>query len=341
MSAESVGRYLSSKLGPVTVIRMERTFPGHSRMTWVIDTLEQGGLVLRVDHPGGPLVPIPMEVEFGVYERLWGTNVPVAEPLFFARDQDFAEGRAHMVRRLVDGSSKVEGLTGSPEDDRELRREVCYEMAEKLAAVHTLDWAGAGLGEILFVPSSPQSALHEEVDHWRGLWLGSRSGPFPLLLEATYWLQEHIPEATTRLTLTKGNNGIGEEIWKGRRIVALSDWELAAIADPTLDWAFSQGLLALHDSADTLSHYSECSGIAVVPDLLAWATVWIRVKSSMTLNGGLAAFLDGSDNRLSRPALGIGHIKRTEHWLAGNLDRNVTEVGMEILAKTRSSYLEG
>jgi aminoglycoside phosphotransferase (APT) family kinase protein len=320
---------------------MERTFPGHSRMTWVLDTMEQGGLVLRVDHPGGPLVPIPMEVEYAVYERLWGTAVPVAEPLFFAKGEDFVEGRAHMVRRLVEGSSQVEGLTGSPDDDPDLRRDVCYEMAEKLAVVHTLDWAAAGLKDVVFVPSSPETALHEEVDHWRSLWLWSRSGPFPLLLEATYWLQEHIPEAPARLALTKGNNGIGEEIWNGRRIVAFSDWELAAIGEPALDWAFSQGVLALHDPADTLRHYEEHSGFAVDPDLLAWATVWIRVKSSMTLNGGLAAFIDGTDNRLSRPALGIGHIKRTERWLAAALDRDVTDVGMEILAKTRSSYLGG
>ena len=58
------------------------------------------------------------------------------------------------------------------------------------------------------------------------------------------------------LSLLKGNNGIGEEIWPDGRIVALSDWELATIGDPALDWAFSQGLLTLHDVDDTLDHYA-------------------------------------------------------------------------------------
>ncbi len=343
MNSDDLGElstYLSSRLGPTTVTAAKQAFPGHSRITWVLETVERGGLVLRVDHPGGPLVPLPLAVEYAVYDKLWGTAVPVAEPLFYAEDASFADGRAHMVRRLVVGSPKVPGLTGLASDDSGLRRAVCYEMAEKLATVHTLDWAAVGLGEVLFVPSSPSTALSEEVERWRELWLGSRSGVFPMLLEATYWLQESIPDVKTRLCLTKGNNGVGEEIWRDGRIVALSDWELASVGDPSLDWAFSQGLLALHDPTDTLAHYEAHAGFAIPPELLAWSMVWIQVKASMTTNGGLAAFLSGADNRMVRPALGLGHIKRTEAWLSSALGRDVTEVGLELLANVRSSYLE-
>ena len=56
-----------------------------------------------------------------------------------------------------------------------------------------------------------------------------------MLTEATYWLEEGIPPARTRLGLLKGNNGIGEEIWRDGRIVAMSDWELATIGDPSFD----------------------------------------------------------------------------------------------------------
>ena len=119
------------------------------------------------------------------------------------------------------------------------------------------------------------------------------------------------PAGSDRLGLLKGNNGIGEEIWKDGRIVALSDWELAAIGDPSLDWAFSQGLLTLHDMEDTLDHYAGHSGFAIDRELLAWAAVWIRVKASMSTNSGLAGFLDGRDNRL---LAGTGHriVKPTE-----------------------------
>ena len=162
-----------------------------------------------------------------------------------------------------------------------------------------------------------------------------------MLTEATYWLEESIPDTPTRLCLLKGNNGIGEEIWNGGKIVALSDWELAAIGDPSFDWAFSQGLLTLHDMDDTLDHYVQHAGFAIAPDLLEWATVWIRVKASMTTNGGLTGFVDGRDDRMVRPALGVSIVKRTEHWIAQVLDRDVADVGREFLGSMRSAYLEG
>ena len=297
---------------------------------------------MRVDHPGGPLVPVPMRVEFEVYERLWRSPIPVAEPLWYAEGVEFAGGLPHMVRRLVDGSGRVEGLTDSAGGAAaaDVRRAVCYEMAEKLAMVHTLDWRAYGFDEVLFTPSGADTALRDELRHWRDLWGGYRTDPFPMITEAMYWLEEELPPPGDALSLLKGNNGIGEEIWKEGRIVALSDWELAAIGDPALDWAFSQGLLSLHDLDDTLAHYARSAGFAIDRRRLAWSTVWIRLKASMTTNGGLAGFLDGRDRRLVRPALGMGIVKTTEQWLAKSLGGDVEELGNQFLAHQRSPYLE-
>ncbi len=341
MNAPELQAYLSARLGGQVEIRsLHRSFPGHSRETWIVDTVAHGGLVMRVDHPGGPLVPIPMHVEYEVYRRLWPTAIPVAEPLWYAEGEAFADGRAHMVRRLVDGSPTVPDLAEPGPIGNLRRRAVCFEMAERLAELHTLDWATHGFGDVLFVPASPETAFTDEVRHWRQLTALTRTDPFPMLTEATYWLEEQIPPGPARLALLKGNNGLGEEIWRDGRIVALSDWELAAIGDPALDWAFSQGLLALHDADETLAHYAEHAGFAVDRRRLAWATVWTRVKASFTTNGGLAGFLDGRDNRLVRPALGIGVAKATERWLAGALGKDVEALGHELLAAQRSPYVE-
>jgi len=341
VDVDALQAYMSSHLGPLQVTAAHRTFPGHSRETWIVRTAEHGGFVMRVDHPGGPLVPVPLRVEYEVYERLWRSPVPVAEPLWYAEGVDFAGGLPHMVRRLVDGSPRVEGLSDSTGGAAaaEVRRAVCYEMAEKLALVHTLDWRAHGFGEVLFTPASAGSALRDELRHWRATWAAHRTDPFPMLTEAMYWMEEQLPPGGEVLSLLKGNNGLGEEIWVDGRIVALSDWELAAIGDPALDWAFSQGLLALHDLDDTLAHYAAAAGFAIDRRRLAWATVWIRIKASMTTNGGLAGFLDGRDDRLVRPALGIGVVKTTEQWLASALGSDVEALGNDMLARQRSPYL--
>jgi aminoglycoside phosphotransferase (APT) family kinase protein len=212
-------------------------------------------------------------------------------------------------------------------------------MAEQLAAVHTLDWRSYGFDEVLFTPSDPGRALSEEIHHWRALWAESRTDPFPMITEATYWLEEQLPPGGERLSLLKGNNGVGEEIWKDGRIVALSDWELASIGEPALDWAFSQGLLALHDLDDTLAHYAEHAGFEIDRRRLAWSVVWIRIKASMTTNGGLRGFLDGRDNRVVRPALGLGVVTSTERWLASALGDDVEALGHRMLASQRSAYI--
>jgi aminoglycoside phosphotransferase (APT) family kinase protein len=331
--------YLCERVAPMRVRRVHRSFPGHSRETLIVETDEGDGYVVRLDHPGGPLVPIPLEVEYEVYARLWPSPVPVAEPLFYAEGGAFADGRPHMVRRLVDGSPTVPGLTDGGVTGAELRHDVAFEVAEKLALVHTLDWHRWHLDEVLDVPPEGADPLRHDLRVWREIFAATRSDPFPLLTEGLYWLEEGLPAAEHRRTLLKGNNGLGEEIWRDGRIVALSDWELASIGDPAMDWAFSQGLLALHDADDTLAHYAEVAGHAIDPDRLAWATVWIRVKASMTTNLGVTCYVDRHDSRSVLPVLGMGLVKRTERWLAESLGGDPVELGRELIASQRSPYV--
>lgn len=339
LGRDEVEAYLSSHLGPVQVADMHRTYPGHSRETLVVRTVDHGGFIVRVDHRGGPLVPVPLRTEYEVYRRLWTSPIPVAEPLWYAQDVDFAGGAPHMVRRLVAGSAHVPGLMHPGLEGATLRRQVAHEVAEKLALVHTLDWRAHGLHEVLDEPVSADDALGDDIRTWRDLFAGTRSDPFPVLTEALYWLEEQRPAGTGRVCLTKGNNGVGEEIFVDGRIVALSDWELAALGDPVLDWAFSQGLLALHDLDDTLTHYAAHAGFAIDRGALAWSTVWIRVKASITTNLGVTAYVDRGDHRSVLPALGMGLVRSTEAWLAGALGGDVVAIGEQMLAAMRSPYV--
>ena len=142
-----------------------------------------------------------------------------------------------------------------------------------------------------------------------------------MLTEATYWLEEQIPAIEPRMALLQGNNGFGEEMWRDGRILALSDGELAQVGDPALDWSFSQGLLRLHDQNDTLNHCAEASGFVIVPEVLGWATVWIRVKAPGTTNGGLRPGIDGIDTRAARASLGMSVVRSIEAWVASALGR--------------------
>src|SRR5271154_5816038 len=100
---QSLPDYLGRELGaPVKIIECKQSFPGASRETWLIRAEVAGraeGFALRIDPPFHAMaVPFSLKREYEVYARLYGTEVPVAEPLWYAENVAFGQGRPHMVR---------------------------------------------------------------------------------------------------------------------------------------------------------------------------------------------------------------------------------------------------
>ena len=140
----------------------------------------------------------------------------------------------------------------------------------------------------------------------------------------------------SRISLLKGNNGIDEELWRDGRIVAMADWELAALGDPASDWAFSQGILQLTDPEVTLRAYAAKAGFAIAPRNLAWYQVWTTVKVIITARCGLTGVLNGSDPRPSLAAFGLGTGDRCLH-VAGTFlgDRKSTRLNSSHVSESR------
>jgi aminoglycoside phosphotransferase (APT) family kinase protein len=346
ITGPEAARYFTARLGsPVVVRSLKQTFPGLSRETWLVDATVAGeprGFVLRVDPPWGGGTPVSLRHEWEVYERLWRSPIPVAEPLWYEQGVEFAQGRAHMVRQLVAGSTTVPGLVDNSPSGADLRRRVVRAHVEKLAELHRLDWAGYGFDSFMAVPETPAEALRLEFDHWRRLWLDGRTEPYPMITEALFWLEEHIPRDTPFVSLVKGNNGVGEEIFQGGRIVAMSDWELASLGDGALDLGFSQGTLSLAGFGDAVRYYGECVGHEVSPQRLAFAMFWIMFKIIVCLNTCfLRGFIAGRDPRLASPAFGLLSVRQYERRLAASIGKDpvsaLADLGIE---GDRSTYAE-
>jgi hypothetical protein len=138
--------------------------------------------------------------------------------------------------------------------------------------------------------------------------------------------------------LCKGQNGIGEEIWRDDRIVALCDWELAHLGDPCHDL----GPVAGHVEASrprrrdcTLMSRLRASNLPA--ENVAFFLVWNAFKSLLTLNNGLRSFLDGQNTRLPRATLGFGKVKVYEHLLGAILDMDLEEASEFIPQRTAKS----
>lgn len=347
MDSGRLGAYLAERLGePVRIEQLSQTFPGLSRETWIVRG-QRGrapatvplALVVRCDTPGGPFPPIPLEFEYRVYARLAATPIPVAKVLWFDGAAEPAEGRALMVRELVEGQTLLVGLNDPTPDAAARRQRVACEHMDKLAQLHRLDWRSHGFGEFMTAPASAEEAPRLELVTWWRIWEGIRTEPFPVVTAALHWFADHLPERAASVSLCKGQNGIGEEVWRDDRIVALCDWELANIGDPCQDLALSQGMLKLWDRDRAIEYYERVSGTSLPRDNIDYYIVWNAFKSMLALNNGLNGFLDGRYRRLARATLGFGKVKLYEQLLGSIIRMNVHDAAAFILRGQPSPYL--
>jgi aminoglycoside phosphotransferase (APT) family kinase protein len=243
-SAEWFSAYLASRLGrSVEVTQFEKFTRGTSRQTWFAAWRDGQGepveVVLRTDHPAGAGDPTSLDQEFAVYERLGKTDIPHARVLWFESDAAQAP-RPFYLREKVAGSWQVLNYTRQNAVGAEARLAAAQEHMRALAVVHDADWQAAGFGDLLGAPADAGDAaahyVRLQLDRLRQF----GGEPQPLLLEVAEFLLAHAPPAA-RISLCKGTNGLGEEVFQGGRIVAMSDWEEVIVGDPASDLAMVQG----------------------------------------------------------------------------------------------------
>lgn len=243
-SAEWLSAYLASRLErPVEVTQFEKFTRGTSRQTWFAawrDSLgETAEVVLRTDHPAGAGDPTSLDQEFAVYERLGKTDIPHARALWFESDTANAP-RPFYLREKVAGSWQVPLYTQQDAAGADARLAAAQEHMRALARVHDADWQTAGFGELLGSPADAGDAAAHYIRLQLDRLEQFGGEPQPLLREVAEFLLANAPPAN-RVSLCKGTNGLGEEVFREGRIVAMSDWEEVIVGDPASDLAMVQG----------------------------------------------------------------------------------------------------
>lgn len=274
-SPNHLQHYLRHKFGEAVEIRdVERFSRGTSRQTWFVEirrrsAAENETLVFRADLAAGSIEPTSLAQEHFVYERLGHTDVPVAKVLFWEEDPVWTDTPFY-VRNKVEGSWNIPGfLNPNPKYD-ELRIAISKEHISKLAIVHKVDWAGLGFDRWLSAPRDEADCAHHYIRTAMQQFEEVRGSGMPVMLEVAEWLHDTAPLAP-RVSLCKGTNGFGEEVFRERELVAMSDWEEASIGDPAADFAFMQYLAPelerdgkkIWGMEQALAFYRSVSGIDV------------------------------------------------------------------------------
>jgi aminoglycoside phosphotransferase (APT) family kinase protein len=313
LSADLIETYLAHKLGqPVKVEKIEAFPRGISRETWFIDASHDGRsekFVVRRDPDGNSIGVKPLRFEYDVYARLQGSGVPVAEVLGWEEDNEWAQdGRPFYLRRQVEGTWDIPNYENPDPSFNKLRLEIGREHVRKLAIVHSCDWRELGFHEILPVPPSESECAGVAVERMFTDLKRLQFSPLPIIYEVKEWLLDNAPRAH-RISLCKGTNGLGEEVFRDGVIVAMSDWEQAALGDGASDFArmqeFSQDVFIDGEQvwgiSQALEYYEELTGIVIPLSSVQYYRVLAMVENAITLHNGARPIAERS-NLSVRPA---------------------------------------
>jgi aminoglycoside phosphotransferase (APT) family kinase protein len=238
---EALAEFLAAKLPAAesVSVRHAGSLPaGASNITVAIDAcINCEGtevvlpLILRPERQDGILGPYDIGRQYRIMRALGPTAVPVPAVAWHEPSGAVLGVPFFLMGRLTGVRTPPLFWYGSSP--------LVHSAATALAAIHAVDWRAAGLGELL--PESARTPLEAELAGWDERARHSGSGRDPALASLREYLLAHEPR-DARFSLTHGDTNAGNYLFRGERVAAVVDWELAAIGDPRSDLGFYAAL---------------------------------------------------------------------------------------------------
>lgn len=215
--------------------------------TWTRDGQRvERGFAVRVAPTGYALMPdADFRLQYRMMEILGEhTDVPVPAVHWFEDDPE-PLGAPFFVMERVEGRVPTDDppyhtggwvFEASPEE----RERMWWAGIDTIADIHRLDWRELGLG-FLDRPEYGEPGLDQKLGYYRS-WLDwvEQDEPVPLARRALRWLEDNRPADPGPLVLSWGDSRIGNIIFdEEMRPAAVVDWEMAALAPPTMDLAWT------------------------------------------------------------------------------------------------------
>ena len=267
----------------VQVVQISGAPSGFSNETWLVDLeWREAGLecrrrvVLRRQPQGKAFFSnYDLSLQFKIMRALHAAGIPVPEVLAYEGDPAVL-GAPFFVMEFVEGNvatGRRPGFHGHGlffDASIEDRRKMWFGAVEAMANVHALDWRGLGVADVLGNPGNTREAVSLQLAEVRG-WYSevAELGPFPTLDRGFAWLRDH-PVEFSNSSLLWGDARPGNIIYRGTRVAAVIDWEMAGIGPAEFDLAYF--LLADEVTAE-LNGVSRLPGL---PDRAETIAAWER-----------------------------------------------------------------
>lgn len=227
-------RYLVNALpgfaGPIT----PRQFKGgQSNPTFLIET--PGARYVLRKKPPGKLLPSAhmIEREYAAISALGAQGYPVARPRLLCEYANII-GTAFYVMDFVEG--RIFRNPALPGMEPAARAAIYDAMNAGLAQLHGFDPAAIGLGDWV----RPGGYYERQLARWTQQYQASKTDDLSAMERLIAWLGEHLPTHEAA-RIAHGDFRIENMIFHPTepRLLAVLDWELAAVGDPLADLAYN------------------------------------------------------------------------------------------------------
>jgi aminoglycoside phosphotransferase (APT) family kinase protein len=297
---------------------LDRVEFGHSAEMMVLTVVTRHGneqqrrdVVLRLrPRPPALLEPYDLDRQFDILRRLENTPVRAPRALWLEGSGDVLGLPFFVMERVAGNVYEMQAPQGPDVTAQDIRR-MCEDMADQLAAVHTVDVRVTGLNTL----GDGCGHLRRELDHWADEMHRVQRGTLPALERLLRALRDAKPRQCPRITLVHGDAKPGNFAFVGDQVSAIFDWEMTGMGDPLTDigwmellWMQPVGLTS-HPEAPSIDEfigrYQRASGIRV--ENRPWYRALNAFKMAVICLVGAMLFDDGvtDDERFVLNASGI------------------------------------
>ena len=199
---------------------------GRSNVTYLVERAGATFVLRRPPRPPYPPSAHDVVREARVLRALEGhARVPKVHAIC---DSDSVIGAPFYVMEFIEGHVITDevpaGLDG---------RAVAESLVDALVELHALDWRKAGLGDL----GRTGSYLERQLRRFHGLWEQNKTREIPAVASVFEWLSGNVPDSAAP-TLVHGDYRLGNALVRESGVVAILDWEMAAIGDPLADLGY-------------------------------------------------------------------------------------------------------
>ena len=309
---EPLERFLDTSLGDRRPVTVEPMRGGGSCEVFAVTRGPARWVLRRAPQHASSSSAHDVLREFRILDAIKDEPVLIARPVLACADPEVFGSPFYLMERIA-GVPIRSRIPGAWADRPDTHGAALEQLVDALVAIHAVDWRACGLGGL----SRSGADGERRTKRWLAQ-LDSYGGrELPEALQVAAWLDRNQPPDRPA-SLCHGDYKLDNLLFAPQappRLLAVVDWEMAAVGDPLVDLAWAlifhpgpEGTLHLGVTGEPgfavdrlpgrtalVARYTEASGRDTAA--LGWYEVFARWKLAVVLEGSYAKFLRGRSGK--------------------------------------------